>query len=156
LALPACGSESSAAPETSTATTIESRGEKKVESPPPRETKARSSACAGHLNGFLDQLEHLRRNLAIGVSYEQYVAELGTVRRSYEAVPVADLDLACLSGAAASAESAFDGYLAAANTWGDCVSDAGCETAALEPELQHLWRLAANQLAAARQALEVG
>lgn len=88
----------------------------------------------------------------IGVSYEQYVAELDTVRRSYEKLPVDRLDLGCLAGAAAAAERSFDGYLAAANTWGDCVSAAGCETAALEPKLQREWRLAAKDLHRAQRA----
>jgi hypothetical protein len=92
----------------------------------------------------------------IGVSYEQYVSELGTLRRSYQQVPVAKLDLACVAGPASSAEDSFDGYLAAANTWGECVSAAGCETASLEPKLQRKWRLAANQLADAKRAIEAG
>ena len=92
----------------------------------------------------------------IGVSYEQYVAELATVRRTYQRVPVGELDLACVSGPASRAERSFDGYLAAANTWGDCVSEAGCETTTLEPKLQRKWRAAARQLAAAQQALGAG
>jgi hypothetical protein len=66
---------------------------------------------------------------------------------------VGDLDLACVSGPASSAERSFDGYLAAGNTWGECVSDADCETAALEPKLQLKWRAAAKELAAAQRAL---
>ncbi|HYC81518.1 MAG TPA: hypothetical protein VEB65_07010 [Solirubrobacterales bacterium] len=126
--------------------------------PPPagKRTAAAKTACAHGLGGFLAQLEHLRRSLVIGVSYEQYVAELGTVRRAYHRVPVGELDLACVSGPASDAERSFDGYLAAANTWGDCVSKAGCETAALEPKLQRKWRAAAERLAAARRALAAG
>jgi hypothetical protein len=150
LALPACGSESSAATEPSAASTT-------APDPGPSLTTAEKgtarTACASGLDGFLSELEHLRRSLVIGVSYEQYVAELATVRRSYRRVPVANLDLACVAGAAAGAERSFDGYLAAANAWGDCVSEAGCETASLEPRLQHEWRLAAKQLAAAKRRL---
>ncbi len=157
LALPACGSQSSAAPEPTTTQSARS-------APPAAHAPAKTGAgrpaargasatCTGGLDGFLAELEHLRRSLAIGVSYEQYVAELGTVRKSYQQVPVAELDLACVSGPAASAEESFDGYLAAANTWGDCVSEAGCETAALEPRLQREWRAAAKRLAAAKQEL---
>jgi hypothetical protein len=113
-----------------------------------------SASCASRLGGFLGGLEHLRRSLAIGVSYEQYVAELGTLRKSYEQVPVGKLDFACVTGAAEDAEESFDGYLAAANAWGDCISEAGCETAELEPKLQRKWRAAAGRLAAARRALE--
>jgi hypothetical protein len=150
LALPGCGSQSSAAPEASTAKTIRSAAPKP---PATGRPAAASASCASHLRGFVAQLEHLRRSLAIGVSYEQYVSELGTVRGSYERVPVGKLDLACVSGAADSAEESFDGYLAAANAWGDCVSEAGCETAELEPKLQRKWRAAAKQLADAKREL---
>jgi hypothetical protein len=171
LALPGCGGQSAAAPEPSTAKTIGSAdgtaGGGSTSSQPSNANSPRSgpaaakpagaaAACSSQLGGFLAGLEHLRRSLAIGVSYEQYVSELGTLRRSYERVPVGRLDLACVAGAASSAEQSFDGYLAAANTWGDCVSEAGCETAELEPQLQRKWRAAAKRLAAAKRALAQG
>jgi hypothetical protein len=152
LALPACGSQAPAAPEPGAATTTLSSGET---TPKTRPTAA-PTACARGLTGFVEQLEHLRRSLVIGVSYEQYVSELGTVRKSYERVPVGKLDLPCVSGPATSAEESFDGYLAAANAWGDCVSESGCETASLEPKLQRKWLVAAKLLAEARRALESG
>jgi hypothetical protein len=118
-------------------------------------TKAPAKAapsCSSQLDPFLGQLDDLRKSLVIGVSYEQYVAELETVRRSYAKLPVDKLDFACLSGAAAGAEESFDSYLAAANTWGDCVSESGCETATLEPRLQREWHAAAKQLRAAQKS----
>jgi hypothetical protein len=111
-------------------------------------------ACSSALGGFLSELDHLRKSLVIGVSYEQYVAELATVRRSYAKVPVDSLDFACLSGPATAAEDSFDGYLAAANVWGDCVSEEGCETASLEPRLQREWRSAAEHLRAAEHGAD--
>jgi hypothetical protein len=114
-----------------------------------------ASSCASHLEPLLDQLDHLRKSLVIGVSYEQYVAELETVRRTYANIPVGELDLACLSGAAAGAEESFDGYLAAANTWGDCVSETGCETVSLEPKLQRMWKAAAAKLRAAQRIIRL-
>ena len=124
--------------------------------PPSQANPAATPAidCGDRLNALVAQLEHLRRSIAIGVSYEQYVAELETVRESYQRVPVGELGLACVSGPASSAERSFDGYLAAANTWGECVSEADCKTEVLEPKLQRKWRTAAGQLAAAQQALE--
>jgi hypothetical protein len=149
LALPACGSQAPAAPDPTDATLTAPSAE-----PPPNSSPAAAATpCAHGLSAFVEGLEHLRRSLVIGVSYEQYVAELRTVRESYQRVPVKKLDLACVSGPASSAERSFDGYLRAANTWGDCVSEAGCETATLEPKLQREWRAAAWQLAAARRAL---
>lgn len=153
LTLPGCGSQSTAAPaEPAEATVIAPS----AESPPTSTRGDASIACASALTAFVAQLEHLRRSLVIGVSYEQYVAELGAVRKSYQRVPVGKLDLACVSGPATSAEKSFDGYLAAANAWGDCVEESGCETAALEPRLRREWRAAAVQLAEAKEALEPG
>jgi hypothetical protein len=159
LALPGCGSQAPAAPQPTDATTAgatESTPGGIAESASRGKPASPSPACSSHLTGFLDQLEHLRRSLVVGVSYEQYVSELGTVRRSYEQVPVGKLDLACVSGPANSAEQSFDTYLAAANTWGDCVSEAGCETSALEPKLRRRWQLAAQFLAEAKEALQSG
>jgi hypothetical protein len=153
VGLSACGGDAPAAPDT-TATTITSAngaGGPTVVNP-----TEPAGACASQLSGLLKALEHLRRSLVIGVSYEQYVSELGTVRESYQGIPVAQLDLACVTGPASSAEESFDGYLAAANTWGACVSEDGCETATLEPKLQRRWQLAAGHLAEAKQGLEHG
>jgi hypothetical protein len=159
LALPGCGSQAPAAPQPTDATATEpteSKAGAKSEPTSRREPARSTAACSSHLAPFLDQLEHLRRSLVVGVSYEQYVSELGTVRKSYEQVPVGKLDLACVSGPANSAERSFDGYLAAANTWGDCVSESGCETAALEPKLRRQWQIAARSLAEAEKALQPG
>jgi hypothetical protein len=159
LALPGCGSQAPAAPQPTGATTIESaESQPGAKSEPASRGKHAGStaACSSHLTGFLDQLDRLRRSLVVGVSYEQYVSELGTVRRSYEQVPVAKLDLACVSGPADSAEQSFDSYLRAANTWGNCVSESGCETSALEPKLRRKWQIAARQLKEAEKALEPG
>ncbi len=111
-----------------------------------------AGACGPQLDEFLADLEGLRRNLVVGVSYEQYVSELGVLRKLYDRIPVEGMSLACLSGAADSAEQSFDGYLQAANTWGDCVADSECETAEVEPKLQHKWGLAAQQLKRAQTA----
>jgi hypothetical protein len=67
---------------------------------------------------------------------------------------VGSLSFACLSGPAAAGEESFDGYLAAANVWGDCVSEAGCETPSLEPRLQREWRIAAKQLREAQHGVK--
>jgi hypothetical protein len=125
-------------------------------SPPAKRPTASAPACSRQLGGFLSELDHLRKSLVIGVSYEQYVAELGTVRRTYAKVPVDALSFSCLSGPATAGEESFDGYLAAANVWGDCVSEAGCETPGLEPRLQREWRDAARHLRAAQRGAEEG
>ncbi len=159
LALPGCGSQAPAAGQPTDATMTEPTGSPAGANGEPASRGMPASptaACSAHLTGFLDQLEHLRRSLVVGVSYEQYVSELGTVRRSYEQVPVGKLDLACVSGPANSAEQSFDAYLAAANTWGDCVSESGCETSALEPKLRRKWQIAAKRLKEAEEALQPG
>ncbi len=124
----------------------------------PKGAKANANAvidagpCGPQLDQFLADLGGLRKNLVVGVSYEQYVSELGVLRKIYDRIPVDAMSFACLSGAAESAEQSFDGYLAAANTWGDCVSDSACETTEIEPKLQSRWKLSARQLKRAQAA----
>jgi hypothetical protein len=147
------GSTATAADTTSSTGTTTSTDETTARSKQEGTPKGTTASCSSQLGGFLDDLDGLRKSLVIGVSYEQYVAELGTLRRSYEKLPVDRFDFACLSGPATSAEESFDGYLAAANTWGDCVSEEGCETAALEPRLQREWHAAARLLRHAQQTI---
>lgn len=47
------------------------------------------------------------------------------------------------------AEDALNRYIDAANAWGECLADASCATATIEPVLQRRWRLASRSLSAA-------
>lgn len=103
-----------------------------------------AAATSRTLGDFLDALESLRNSVAVGVSYETYLAALDGVRGSYAAIDADALPLVCLASAATPAEAALNAYVEAANEWGDCLAGASCDPAAIEPRLQRSWRRAGN------------
>jgi hypothetical protein len=113
-------------------------------------TKAASESCPSQLHGFVKSLDSLRRRLAVGLSYEQYAAEMRDLKASYDAIPIDRLTIACLARAGTPGEKAFNRYIDAANAWGECLADASCATASIEPVLQRRWRIASGFLSAAR------
>jgi hypothetical protein len=125
--------------------------------PKPKQ-QAKSSAtgegCPGQVDGFLDSMNTLRRRLATGVTYDEYVKEMTEVRAAYDDVPVGRLALGCLTGAGSPGERALNEYIAAANAWGDCLAKAGCDAATIESRLRSEWQVASHFLSAAQAALE--
>jgi hypothetical protein len=113
-----------------------------------------AKSCQGQVGGFIGSMDALRRRLAVGVSYDQYVNEVEGVRASYRRIPVAQLRFACLQVAAAPGEQGFDQYIEAANEWGRCVGEAGCDAATVEPVLQRRWRIASHFVTEAHQGLQ--
>jgi len=111
--------------------------------------KAPTQACPGQVDALLDDLDRLRRQLAVGLSYDQYSARVEQLRVAYAEIPVDRLGLACLRTAGTPAERALNGYIDGANAWGECLADAGCTTATVEPVLQRKWRDASRFLARA-------
>ncbi len=133
-----CGEEGTAAPDSATA-----RGS---------ESKAKGHAapdCPKQLGAFVESLSALRTQLAVGLSYEQYVATVKGLRSSYDEIPVARLTIGCL-GRGSAGEKALNKHIDAANAWGECLADASCTTAEIEPVLQRKWRVASHHLSAAR------
>lgn len=112
---------------------------------------AGTDACQARLGDFVDRMDDLRQALLAGLSYEEYVVRVRAVRAAYEAVPVAKLGAACVTGPAAEAEDAFNEYLRAANAWGECAATAGCAASDVEGKLQHRWKLASKKLDAAEK-----
>ena len=98
-------------------------------------------------------MDTLRERLLAGLSYEQYVAEIDQVRASYDEVPVDQLALRCVSSAGTPGEKAFGKYIDAANTWGECIGESGCDAPTIEPVLQKQWRVASHLLDEAQQGL---
>jgi hypothetical protein len=107
------------------------------------------SGCSARLGEFVSRMDDLRQSLLAGLSYAEYVVRVKAIRDAYEAIPVDRLGAACLAGAAAHAEDAFNQYLRAANTWGKCAGTAGCAASEIEGKLQHRWRIASKSLDAA-------
>jgi hypothetical protein len=120
--------------------------------PEPRPTKE-EKRCRQQVGALLDTMSSLRERLASGLSYEEYVGEIGVVRAVYDEVPVQRLALACLSAAGTPGELAFGRYIDAGNAWGECIEAEGCDAAAIEPVLQKRWRRASLLLDEARSGL---
>jgi hypothetical protein len=108
--------------------------------------KSGDAACQAQLGEFVSRMNDLRQSLLAGLSYAEYVVRVGAIRDAYEAVPVKKLGVDCLDGAAGDAEDAFNQYLRAANTWGDCAGTAGCAASEIEGKLQRRWHSASKSL----------
>jgi len=109
--------------------------------------------CQSQLGSFVGSMDGLRRRLAVGVTYDQYVAEVRGIRSTYGEIPVEKLQIDCLALVATPAEKAFNRYIEGANEWGECVSELGCGTTAIEPVLQRRWRIASHFLSEAQDGL---
>lgn len=158
LALAACGGGSDSTA-TGVSTTIHVPAKAKVAADPKpvrsgAAPKAVAAVCPGSVGIFVDALEGLRRELEIGLSYEAYAGEVGTIGKDYKRIPVKKLSLACLRAAGTPSERAFDRYVAAANTWNACASKPGCGSSKIEAPLQKEWHVAAHFLGEAKRGLE--
>ncbi|HEX3241063.1 MAG TPA: hypothetical protein VHR18_13130 [Solirubrobacterales bacterium] len=147
IALAGCGGNSAATADGTVAAATGTKASAKVE------VGAGSKRCQGQVGDFLAAMGLLRERLVAGLSYEQYVAEINQVRASYDEVPVEQMALRCVSNAGTPGERAFGKYIAAANAWGDCIGESGCDAATVEPILQKQWRVAAHFLDEARRGL---
>jgi hypothetical protein len=109
--------------------------------------------CQSQLGSFVGSMDGLRRRLAVGVTYDQYVAEVRGIRSTYGEIPIERLQIDCLTLVANPAEKAFNRYIEGANDWGECVSELGCGTGSIEPILQRRWRIASHFLSEAQDSL---
>lgn len=110
--------------------------------------------CQSQLGSFVGSMDGLRRRLAVGVTYDQYVAEVRGIRSTYGEIPTDRLQIDCLAAVATPGEKAFNRYIEAANDWGECVSELGCGSAEIEPALQRRWRIASHFLSEAEEGLK--
>jgi hypothetical protein len=110
--------------------------------------------CQSQLGGFVGSMDGLRRRLAVGVTYDQYVAEVRGIRSTYGEIPIDKLRVDCLARVATPGEKAFNRYIEGANDWGECVSELGCGTTEIEPVLQRRWRVASHFLTEAKDGLQ--
>ena len=169
LALAGCGTDGSGSTE---ATTVTSQEDGRFQdSPPPSKEKSGNDRglaaksgddgrpvpagdlCQSQLGSFVGSMDGLRRRLAVGVTYDQYVAEVRGIRSTYGKIPIERLQIDCLTAVATPGEKAFNRYIEAANDWGECVSEAGCGSEEIEPVLQRRWRIASHFLTDAKDAL---
>jgi hypothetical protein len=152
IALSGCGGDTPANARDTPVSSAESAASKQPQRKP--ETAAVDKRCQQQVGGFLETMATLRERLISGLSYEEYVGEIGVVRAAYDEVPVRQLALPCLSAAGTPAELAFDRYIGAANSWGDCIEEAECDAPTIEPVLQKQWRRASLLLDEAQSGLD--
>lgn len=154
LLLSGCGDESSDSTREATITgpSTTTRAERPRPRPAGRPAPG-GNLCQSQLGSFVGSLDGLRRRLAVGVTYDQYVAEVRGIRSTYGEIPFERLQVDCLGAVGTPSEKAFNRYIEGANDWGECVSELGCDTATIEPVLQRRWRVASHFLAEARDGL---
>jgi hypothetical protein len=164
LALGGCGGDSDSTGPTFTSqedgrfqTSSPHRGQKSGNDAEPSAKSGRAAPpgglCQSQLGSFVGSMDGLRRRLAVGVTYDQYVAEVRGIRSTYGKIPIERVQVDCLSAVATPGEKAFNRYIEAANDWGECVSEAGCGSEAIEPVLQRRWRIASHFLSEAKDGL---
>lgn len=160
LLLVGCGSGDE---DTTQDLTIKSRPDVKPagkSTPPAAESKDKQrrapagDLCQSQLGSFVGSMDGLRRRLAVGVTYDQYVAEVRGIRSTYGEIPIEKLQIDCLTLVATPSEKAFNRYIEGANDWGECVSELGCGTETIEPVLQRRWRIASRLLSEAQDGLD--
>jgi hypothetical protein len=111
---------------------------------------ATAKRCRRSLSDFLDSMESLNNSLAVGLSYEDYLTAVNHVRSTYAPIDANRLPLLCLTQVASPAEHALNTYIEAANTWGNCLATASCDTESIEPKLQRKWARASDLLSRAQ------
>lgn len=115
--------------------------------------EARAGTCRKMLGSFVGSMAGLRRKLAVGIAYEDYLGEVRQLRTAYDAIPGERLGLGCLLAAGTPGERALNRYIAAANAWGECLAAAACDTATVEPRLQREWARASALLSTAQAGM---
>ena len=143
ILLPGCGGDESA-----------QAGDPTISTPAAAKAPAKATAaasptnrrCVKQVGGFLEAMDALRERLVNGLSYEEYVEEIDAIRGQYDEVPVNDLAVNCLIGSGTPGEKAFTKYIDAANSWGECIGESGCDAPTVEPVLQKQWKVAAHFL----------
>lgn len=159
LAVGGCGSGGSDSTDTATIASQEGRfrslgGHSPQKSESGDRPVPAGDLCQSQLGSFVGSMDGLRRRLAVGVTYDQYAAEVRGIRSTYGKIPIERLQIDCLTAVATPGEKAFNRYIEAANDWGECVSEAGCSSADVEPVLQRRWRVASHFLTEAKDGLD--
>lgn len=154
LFVASCGGSGS---ETTDSATVTSKATRTTaQKPAPGQKKPRSAPgghCQTQLGSFVASMDSLRRRLAVGVTFDQYLAEVRGIRSTYAKIPIDRVEIDCINTVGTPSEQAFNRYIEAANDWGECVSEAGCSSATVEPVLQRRWRIASHFLTEADEGL---
>jgi hypothetical protein len=153
MLLPGCGSGGAETTGAATVTSKAGADSTKATTSTGKQRPRAGSLCQSQLGSFVGSMDGLRRRLAVGVTYDQYVNEVHAIHSTYKDVPVGAVQIDCLNAVGAPAEKTFNRYIEAANDWGECVSELGCSSATVEPILQRRWRIASHLLSEAEDGL---
>lgn len=117
------------------------------------EAQAAADKCKGQLGGLMSAERELQSRLAVGLSYDEYGTQVGSIRVEYDQVPFKAMDLDCTTNVGLPLEDALNAYAKAAGIWGDCIQDFNCDTDSIDPELQSRWSSASNNIDTAMSGL---
>jgi hypothetical protein len=113
---------------------------------------AKESACGEGLTRFVRSLDGLRDQLAVGLTYDQYLENVRKLQRAYGEIPVEEEPPSCVVGAGVPAEKALNQHVKAANAWGDCLAES-CDLPSVEPEIKRRWARASVLITDAQEGL---
>jgi len=106
--------------------------------PQPEARPAAARQCGPGLTRFIRSLDGLRDQLAVGLTYDQYLENVRQLQHAYRAIPVGAEPVRCVVGAGVPAERALNQQIEAANAWGDCLAES-CQLSSVEPEIKRRW-----------------
>jgi hypothetical protein len=109
--------------------------------------------CGKQLTVLVRSLDALRDQLAVGLTYDQYLELVERLRRAYRQIPAGEVTVGCSLAVGTPAERALNEHIEAANAWGNCLADASCQIPSVEPEIKHRWELASIAISDAEGAL---
>lgn len=153
VGLSSCGGDSPEATAKARTTPISAPADDTTTSAAPKPKDLASSSCLSQLDPFLKAMDSLRTRLVSGLAYEEYVDAVRVIIAAYDEVPADELTLGCVQAAGTPGEKALNRYIAASNTWTDCVEVPSCEAASVEAPLQDKWSEASKYLSKAERGL---
>lgn len=121
-----------------------------------RELQAQNAAvCSSTFKPFLTSLKNLDTDLDVGLAFSAYSSEVTGANRKHAAAVnhVGDVTPSCLSNVGVPAENALNAYIAAYNTWNDCIGNLSCSNSSITPKLQADWAKADGLITKAQRAL---
>ena len=121
--------------------------------PLPTSAAALSDECVREVGPFISALEDLDSRLTVGLSFSDYSTRVGDVRVAYDRIDIPKLDAVCITLVGAPGEDAYNDYVAAYNTWNDCINNVDCSNDTITPQLQAQWAKATTTIAEIRAAM---
>jgi hypothetical protein len=113
---------------------------------------AAQEECGAELPGFVRSLDGLRDQLAVGLTYDQYLEFVEKLKRAYREIPVDQESAACVVAVGVPAEKALNQHIEATNAWGDCLHE-GCDVVSVEPAVKRRWNRASVLITDAQEGL---